>query len=107
MWAIKSKLTPVWAIKSTRVKTEKVHLIYEPLICEKTDIQLKSKKSTIMTDIDQPKLVSNDNLNLVYEDHLNMLDNFSMDSMNMLVNLSMDSMNMSTPEESWDATIDM
>ena len=61
-----------------------------------------------MTDIDQqPTLVSDDSLNLVYEDHLNMLDNLSVDSMNMLDNLSMESMNMSTPEESWDATIDM
>ena len=49
-----------------------------------------------MTDIDPTNLVSNDDLNLVYEDHLNMLDN-----------LSMESMNMSTEEESWDATVDM
>ena len=61
-----------------------------------------------MTDIEQQStLVRDDSLNLVYEDHLNMLDNFSMDHLNMLDNLSMESMNMSTPEESWDATIDM
>ena len=61
-----------------------------------------------MTDNDhQRTLVSDDSLNLVYEDHLKMLDNLSLDSMNMLDNLSMESMNMSTPEESWDATIDM
>ena len=60
-----------------------------------------------MTDIDQPTLVSKDDLNLVYEDHLNMLNNLSMDSLNILGNFSMESMNMSTPEESWDATIDM
>ena len=61
-----------------------------------------------MTDIDQqPTLVSDDRLNLVNEDHLNMLDNLSLDSMNMLDNLSMESMNMSMEEESWDATADM
>ena len=60
-----------------------------------------------MTDIDPTNLMSNDELNLVYEDHLNMLDNLSMDSMNMLDNFSMDGMNMSTPEETWDATVDM
>ena len=45
-----------------------------------------------MGDIDELNLV----YEMVYEDNLDMLDN-----------LSMESMNMSTPEESWDATIDM
>ena len=62
---------------------------------------LKSKNSTIMSDIDQVDLVNNDKFNMVYyeeEDSLSMMENLSM---NM-------SMNLSNPEEeeSWDATID-
>ena len=63
---------------------------------------LKSKNSTIMSDINQVDLVNNDNFNMVYyeeEDSLSMMENLSI--MNM-------SMNLSNPEEeeSWDATID-
>ena len=62
---------------------------------------LKSKNSTIMSDIDQVDLMKIDNFNMVYyeeEDSLSMIENLSM---NM-------SMNLSNPgeEESWDATID-
>ena len=62
---------------------------------------LKSKNSTIMSDINQVDLVNNDNFDMVYyeeEDSLSMMENLSM-------NLSM---NLSNPgeEESWDATID-
>ena len=48
-----------------------------------------------MTDMEQVNLVDNEYFNMVYEDNLSMMmmmDNFS---------------NMSSPEESWDATMDM
>ena len=50
-----------------------------------------------MTDMEQVNLVDNEYFNMVYEDNLSMMmmDNFS------------NGMNMSSPEESWDATMDM
>ena len=49
-----------------------------------------------MTDMGQLNLVDNECFNLVYEDNLSMMmDNFT------------NGMNMSSPEESWDATMDM